>query len=521
MLDSSPVAVLPALSKVIERVVFSRLKSHLESHQLLSDKQNAYREKRSVTTAMLQLYDKILLKQDEGIDSACVFLDCSAAFDTIQHSVLLDKLKLYGAGEKSLAWFKDYLTDRAQYLSIGGTRSDILRTLDGCFQGSLGGPWCFLIIINDIVILGSRNGYTIYIYADDNCLRIDLSGDIAQNKAKLDNIMHDIVKYMNSQKLKFQFKKTEWLVASPKRHDDYKNLVLYFDGSVVKQQLHARLLGLQVSWDLSHTYYVAGMKDNLLASLAKRLYVLKKLSNKCPKKCLKKLAHGLIFSKLSFGLQYWGRPLTDKLWRKLEIICNKAARAVLKVKPLDVHVKDLYRILGWHTCNSLRNYHELLLFWSIKQWKKPLNLSLMFESHQERLDRLETVSYVRSERGGYERVVTWSITQQNIQRSQEIASKNSQRAQSFVPRMVKKFNSLDMEFKMLPAVMVYGRHGTDVERFEALKYRLRDMCMWEELGYPHTWPEGLESAMLDRGQEIYGGMDMNTTDDDDDEPADP
>ena len=133
-----PVAVLPAISKVIERVVFSRLKSHLESHQLLSDRQNAYREKRSVTTAMLQLYDEILLKQDEGIDSACVFLDCSAAFDTIQHSVLLDKLKLYGAGEKSLAWFKDYLTDRAQYVSIGGTRSDILRILDGCFQGSLG-----------------------------------------------------------------------------------------------------------------------------------------------------------------------------------------------------------------------------------------------------------------------------------------------------------------------------------------------------------------------------------------------
>ena len=134
--------MLPALSKVIERIVFGRLKSHLEAHNLLSDTQNAYREKRSVTTAMLQLYDEILLKQDEGIDSACVFLDCSAAFDTIQHSVLLEKLRLYGASSKSMAWFKDYLTDRAQYVSICGTRSDIVKILDGCFQGSLGGPWC-------------------------------------------------------------------------------------------------------------------------------------------------------------------------------------------------------------------------------------------------------------------------------------------------------------------------------------------------------------------------------------------
>ena len=79
------------------------------------------------------------------------------------------------------------------------------------------------------------------------------------------------------------------------------------------------------------------------------------------------------------------------------MICNRTARTVLKVRPLDIHVQDLYRVLQWHTCKSLRNYHELLLFWSIKHWKKLRNLSLMFESHQERLDRLETVSYVQRE----------------------------------------------------------------------------------------------------------------------------
>ena len=191
------------------------------------------------------------------------------------------------------------------------------------------------------------------------------------------------------------------------------------------------------------------------------------------------------------------------------------------MRPLDLHVKDLYRVLEWHTCKSLRNYHELLLFWSINHWKKPKNLSLMFERHQERLDRLETVSYVRTERGGYERVVTRSNTQQNIQRSHENASRNSQRAESFVPRMVKKFNSLDQEYKELPAVMIHGRHSNEVERFEELKVKLKQMCMWEELGVPSTWPENLQAAMLDRGEEIYGGLNMTSTDDDESEPADP
>ena len=126
-----------------------------------------------------------------------------------------------------------------------------------------------------------------YIYADDNCLRIDLSGYILADQQKLDGIMRDVVKYMNSQKLKFNFKKTEFVVASPKNHDKYKDLVLNFDGSVVKQQLHARLLGLQVSWDLTHKWYVSEMKNSLIANLNKRLFVLNQLRNECPKKYLK------------------------------------------------------------------------------------------------------------------------------------------------------------------------------------------------------------------------------------------
>ena len=111
-------------------------------------------------------------------------------------------------------------------------------------------------------------------------------------------------------------------------------------------------------------------------------------------------------------------------------------------------------------------------------------------------------------------MVTRSITQQNIQRSQENASRNSQRAESFVPRMVKKFNSLDQEYKQLPAVVMHGRQDTDEERFDALKLKLKQMCMWEELGFPGTWPEDLQAALLDSGNE-------SSTDEDENEPAEP
>ena len=101
---------------------------------------------------------------------------------------------------------------------------------------------------------------------------MDLSGDIEADQKLLDKIMKDVLKYIKSQKLKFNFDKSEFEIASPKHHADFKDLVLNFSSNIVKQQLHARLLGLQVSWDLTHMWYVNEMKNCLIASLYKRLY---------------------------------------------------------------------------------------------------------------------------------------------------------------------------------------------------------------------------------------------------------
>ena len=487
-----PVAVLPALSKVMEKVVIGRLKTHLEKNRLLSDHQNAYRERRSVTTAVIQLYDEILKMQDLGTDSGCVFLDCSAAFDTITHSVLLDKLKLYGVDDKGLRWCKDYLSDRAQYVSIGGQRSDIKKIMEGAFQGSIGGPWAFLVMINDIVVLCKAGSYSIFIYADDTCLRINLSGDIEEDQRRINEIIKDVVRYMNATKLRFNFSKTEFVVTAPKRHDDYKDLVLSMDGATVKQKLHARLLGLQVSWDLTHNWFVAGMKENLIASLKKRLFILRSLRNKCPKKCLKNLAHGLVYSKLNFGIQYWSQPLPDIHWKKIEVILNDTAREVLKVRPLQVHVLDLYRVLDWLPAKSCRDYHDLNLFWSIKHHQIPLNLGLMLRSHQE-----EGVAENRR--------MTRSVTQHSINRSQENDSVNAIRTQSFIPRMVKTFNELEPAYKSLPDLRdKWGNPLSDQLKFADLRVSLRRYAQERDLGPRHEWPSELSEILLDRADEIYG-----------------
>ena len=356
-------------------------------------------------------------------------------------------------------------------------------------------------MINDVIILCKAGSFTVFIYADDTCLRVDLTGDIEEDQKKMDKIMKDIVRYMNATKLKFNFKKTEFVVTAPKRHEDYKDLVLNFNGEIVQQQLHARLLGLQVSWDLTHTWYVSQMKDNLIGSLRKRLFILQKLATKCPKKCVKNLAHGLIYSKLSFGIQYWSRQLPETLWHQIEVILNKTARTVLKIKPLQMHVKDLYRVLDWLPARSCRDFHDINLFWSIKHYRTPRNLSLMFLGHNEILP------------ADPDRRVTRSITQNSINRSQENDSRNTLRAGSYVPTMVKVFNDLDQEYKSLPDLRnSAGFPLPDELKFQDLKKSLRTMIMHRDLGTPDTWPENRKDALLDRGDEIYGlGINSSTS----------
>ena len=180
---------------------------------------------------------------------------------------------------------------------------------------------------------------------------------------------------------------------------------------------------------------------------------------------------------------------------------------MLKIRTLDMHVLDMYRVLEWFTVKATKMYHDLNLFWSIKKWGKPANLSEMFRSEQEGFEQEER------------RMRTRSVSQNSIRRTQENDSRGL-RAGSFVPRMVRTFNALDstlpgqlLTLKSLPEI-----DASDEERFDLLKVYLRKYCLWTTLGLCCDWPENREEAMLDCGDQIYRlGIDSKTTEDEDED----
>ena len=116
-------AIIPILSKVINRVVFNQMVEFVTQNKLIHPNHHAYRANHNTTTALLQMYDGWLDSLEKGEMAGVCFLDMSAAFDIVDHKLLIKKLELYGFDAGMLAWISSYLSERLQCVSIDGCLS--------------------------------------------------------------------------------------------------------------------------------------------------------------------------------------------------------------------------------------------------------------------------------------------------------------------------------------------------------------------------------------------------------------
>ena len=136
-----PVALLPILSKVMEKVMFSQLVDYLEQNKLIHPNLHGSRVGNNTSTALLQLYDKWVEELEEDKMVGVLFCDQSAAFDLCDHNILVDKLRLMGLEEGALCWIRSYLSNRKQSCFVDGELSTALNLFTcGVPQGSIGGP---------------------------------------------------------------------------------------------------------------------------------------------------------------------------------------------------------------------------------------------------------------------------------------------------------------------------------------------------------------------------------------------
>ena len=163
-----PISNLGFLSKVVEKVVDARLAEHVNLHRLLPVVQSAYRPFHSTETAILRVLNDMIGVVDQGHIGALMLLDLSAAFDTVDHSILMEVLRrLFGVEGNALGWLTEFLPERSQVDRVGESEFDSLPLHFGVLQGSVLGPKRFIRYTEDVDDLFVRHSMRHHLFTDD------------------------------------------------------------------------------------------------------------------------------------------------------------------------------------------------------------------------------------------------------------------------------------------------------------------------------------------------------------------
>ena len=205
-----PVSNLSYISKILERIVAIQLHEYLRQHQLYEPMQSAYRPAHSVESALLKVYNDTLVAIDSGKEVALILLDLSAAFDTIDHRLIIQRLQSrYGISGVALDWFRSYLSNRQQSVLIHGSSSSSRPLHYGVPQGSVLGPLLFTLYTAPLGDVIRSHGLDFMLYADDTQIYATVRNDSSTTVAQLEACLCDVKKWMTENKLQLNDSKTE------------------------------------------------------------------------------------------------------------------------------------------------------------------------------------------------------------------------------------------------------------------------------------------------------------------------
>ena len=345
-----PVTDIVFVSKLAEAAVFEQVSDHFSRNKLWHPNHHGFRPNHSTATALSQLYDFWIRGAENKELTAALLLDLSAAFDVVDHQILLDKLHLYNFSPKTVSWFKSYLEDRKQIVVVESKLSDPKEVGDqGVPQGSLLGPALFLIFYNDFPDVRKNEDSSI-LYADDDTDNVrHPDPDILEQR--IQQVANDSTSWVHDNKLVCSGSKTKLLIIGTKElrksRLENKNKVIEIEvaGHRVKETNSERLLGLIINNTMTWKDHLYGNSEHkgLISKLSQRAGIIRKLSYIMPRDKLNTIAEGIFFSLLNYCVEVfgnvWGLPTYDDQPRhstafrkedhmKLQTLVNKVLRSL-------------------------------------------------------------------------------------------------------------------------------------------------------------------------------------------------
>ena len=351
-----PVSNLPFMSKILEKVVLSQLVSHLNSNSLFSNVQSAYRPRHSTETTLLKVVNDLLSALDGGKITVLTLLDLSAAFDTIDHDILLPRLQhVFGIHDTALLWFKSYLVNRTQIVSANGKHSSPVDLCCGVPQGSVLGPVLFILYTQPLSSVIDHHPVSHQLYADDT--QIYKSSHPAEVEATIQGVercISDVKSWMTCNKLQMNDDKTEAILITKQRlsHSHPLPQTINISNTNIKFTQSVRNLGVTLDSTLSLHQHVMNICKAAYLELRRISSIRKYLSVDATKT----LVCSLVLSRLDYCNSILSGS-SQYLLQKLQKVQNTAARIILRV-PRSEHASPLLCTLHW-LCIRSRIKHKI------------------------------------------------------------------------------------------------------------------------------------------------------------------
>ena len=338
-----PISNIAFLSKILERAASIQTTNYLLENNLFAKFQSAYRRYHTTETALIWVMNNIVREIDSGNEVVLVMLDLSAAFDTIDHAFLLERLQhRYGISGTALKWFQSYLHNRQQSVVVKNTFSSSKPLLHWCTKGSVLGPLSFSLYFAPLEDLIVAHGFDPMMYADDTQLYVAINtSNRSLMLSKLELCTRDILSWCTSNMLSCNPTKTK-IAHFMSQFKQYVPIPgIFINGVIIPPVPAARDLGTILDSHLKLNVYVS----NICKTAQYAIRSISRIQKYLSQEDCEKLIHAFVTSRLDScnSILY---DLPEYSLSKLQRIQNTAARLVSKTKKSD-HITPVLAALHW------------------------------------------------------------------------------------------------------------------------------------------------------------------------------
>ena len=414
-----PISLLSNIDKIYQKLMHKRLIYFLDKCNCLYSQQFGFRTNHSTSTALINCTEKIRKALDSGNHVCTVLIDLQKAFDTVDHNILFSKLSFYGIRGVALEWFKSFLSNRSQTVSVSGIKSSSKPILHGVPQGSVLGPLLFLIYVNDLHV---AIPYSLTnLFADDTML-LNQSKTLKSLAKKTNIDLKCLNNWLNANMISLNCKKSELLLFHPSRKPSTFEFKVKINGSRLYPSDSVKYLG--IIFDSGFNW---GPHISLVCKrLSRANGMLSKLRHYVSRDILISLYYSLFHSHLSYAANVWA--LNANATKRVLVLQKKAVR-LMTFSEFGSHSLPLFTQLRILPFQDFVQFLNIIFLFNLLNENLPSPLYETFDLsdmthislHRPRrtktgLLRLPKVSTVRfgNHSLSYQAVVSWNLLQQNI-----------------------------------------------------------------------------------------------------------